>query len=184
MATVVSLTEARIQELMAGWESVGISQDEINALVIQLRDTLATNLADINEFNTVTLPRLEADLEAGSNLVSELNDVAIPNLRADLDQAAIDLQFLTEVRIPTIEADLGTTLININDRPKVYVQAEPPLNPDDEGRYLVSGDTWYDTDDQNAHKIWNGVEWTTFKVDVADFTLTARKFLSTKHQLY
>lgn len=184
MGTVTSLTEARIQELMSGWESIGISQDEINVLVVELRDTLAVKLVDLDEFNTVTLPRLEADLEAGSNRVSELNDVTIPNLQADLDQAAVDLQFLTDVRIPTLEADLNSTIINVDERPKVYVQAEPPTNPDDDGRYLVSGDTWYDTDDQNAHQIWDGAGWTTFKVDVGDFTLTVRKLISNRHEIY
>lgn len=184
MATVTSLTQAKIEELMEGWQAVGITQEVINALVLQLQTNMEANSAAIQEFNDVTLPKLQEDLAEGANRVSELNDTTLPNLEADLTQARAELDTLSTVTLPSIQEDIFNTVQNVEDRPKVYVQDEAPENPDEDDRYLVVGDVWHDSNDNNRQRIWNGVEWSTFNVDVADFTLTARSFLSTRHQLY
>lgn len=184
MATVTSLTATRIQELLAGWEGIGLSQDEINALVIQLKTNVLEMNASLEHFNEVTRPKLEADLAAGSVAVSDLNDNVLPSLQGQLDQASLDVLDLVTVTVPSIQADVEATLINVAERPNVYVQDEPPENPDENDRELVVGDSWFDSNDNNRQRIWNGVEWSTFNVDVADFSLTVKSFMSSKHQLY
>lgn len=184
MATVVSLTEDKIQELMSGWQSLGLSQDQINALVVQLKGTVETNDAQMQELNTTTLPQLQTDLAESSIRVSDLNDVTIPDLQNNLDQSKLAIENLQTVDIPALRQDVDSTIQNAIDRPKVYVQPEAPTNPDDDDRYLVVGDVWYDEDNNNKQTIWNGVEWSTFGVEISDFSLTVKKFMSSSHMIY
>lgn len=185
MATVTSLTETKIRELLAGWESVDLSQDEINALVKQLRTSQDTVTAEMSELKNSTIPQFQNDLAANSAAVSDLNDNVLPSVQANLDQNNLQLQNLTTVDIPELQSGLNNEIANTAARPKVFVQPdEPPAYDDLEERDLVVGDVWYDSDDNNMHRIWNGVEWTTFKVDIPDFSLTVRKFLSTSHLIY
>lgn len=185
MATVISLTEQKIRELLAGWEEVGLSQDQINALVAQLwTDQVSVNTR-MEEFENVTLPSIQQEVGAASNRVSELNETTLPNLAADLAQANATIENLVTVDIPEIQAGLINEIENTQVRPQVFVQAEPPPAYDDLAeRDLVVGDTWFDSDDNNMQRIWNGVEWSTFGIDIPDFSLTARKFLSTTHMIY
>ena len=184
MATVISLTEQKIKELLAGWEGVALSQDEINALVLQLQTNVESQGASLTNFNEVVRPQLEADLAAGSIKISELNDTTIPNLQAELAQAQDEVQDLVTITVPALQQEMANTSTNVNERPNVYVQPEAPTNPDVDDRDLVVGDSWFDSDDGNKQRVWNGVEWSTFNVDVADFSLTVRKFLSSTHQIY
>lgn len=184
MATVISLTKAKIEELLAGWEGVELSQDQINALVAQLWTSQATLDAVMEEFQNVTLPQLQDDLAAGSVKVSELNDVTLPDLEATLDQNSLEIDNLNTVILPGLEADLNSTVENLALAPRRYVQEDPPTNPDIDDRDLVHGDIWIDTNNGNTQYRWNGTAWTTLEVDVADFSLTARKFLSTQHMIY
>lgn len=184
MASVTSFTATKIQDLLAGWEGIGLNQDEINALVIQLSTAVDEHGESLGYFNTVVRPQLEANLAANAVAVSDLNDNRLPALQADLDAAALSVQNLHEVDVPSLRTDLDNTIANVIERPKVYVQDEAPTNPDDDERDLVVGDTWFDSNDNNRQKIWNGVEWSTFNIDVADFSLTARSFFSTRHQIY
>lgn len=185
MATVVSLTEQKIKELLAGWEGVSLSQDQINALVAQLWTSQASLDAAMDELNNVTMPQLEADLAASSIKVSELNDTALPQLEADLAQADQTISNLVNVEIPAMQQGLTNTVDNVQARPKVFVQPDPPPPYDDlEERDLVVGDTWYNSANNNEQRIWNGVEWSTFNVDIADFSLTVKKFMSTSHMIY
>lgn len=184
MATVTSLTASRIQELLAGWESVGLSQDEINSLVIQLKNSVLSMDASLTEFNEVIRPRMEADFEAGSIAVSNLNDNLLPALQSQVDEATLDVMNLVTVDVPSLRADMDATQANVAERPNVYVQDEPPENPDENGRELVVGDSWFDSNDNHRQRIWNGVEWSTFNVDVADFSLTVKSFKTTRHQIY
>lgn len=185
MATVVSLTEAKIKELLAGWEGVSLSQEQINALVAQLWTSQATLDAMMETLREVTLPQLQGDLDANSTKVSELNDTILPNLEADLEQTSLELQNLVAVDLPSIQQSIDNEVELTRERPKVFVQAEPPPAYDDlEERDLVVGDTWFDIDDNNKQYIWNGVEWSTMNVNIGDFSLTVRKFLTTKHQIY
>lgn len=108
MATVTSLTEDKINELMAGWESVAFDQQEHDALLSQLKIDLEANDARLTEFSDITLPQLQADLAAGSIKVSELNDTTIPNLQATLDQHALNLTNLNDVDIPALNTQLDS----------------------------------------------------------------------------
>lgn len=184
MATVVSLTEEKIKELMAGWESVGFTQEQINALVIQLRDAQTAANERLTEFNEITLPQLREDLAAGSILVSELNDTTIPNLETSLSEARTAVNDLATIDIPALREGLDNQIVNLTDRPKVYVQPEAPTNPDEEERFLVVGDTWFDSDSDNKQTVWNGVEWSTFGVEISDFSLTVKKLMSSSHMIY
>lgn len=184
MAVVTSLTATRIQELLAGWESVGLSQDEINALIIQLATNVASQAAVVEDFTETTLPHLREDLEGAANTVSDLNDNVLPTLQSTLSEHDDQLEILNTVTLPSLQESLDATVTNVRESPKVYVQDDPPEDPDDDGRDLVVGDTWFDSNDENAHQIWDGAAWTTFKVDVADFSLTAQKFKTTTHMIY
>lgn len=108
MATVTSLTEAKIQEMVAGWEGVELTQTELSALIQQLWNNNESQDANLTEFRTVILPALEADLAAGSIRVSDLNDVTVPALQAELDQHQLSLDNLNTVHIPQLTAQLQT----------------------------------------------------------------------------
>jgi hypothetical protein len=184
MATVISLTENKIKELLSGWEGVALSQDQINSLIAQLWVSQTTVEATMEEFNNITLPDLRDEVQQSVILVSDLNDNTIPNLQQDLAQAQDAITNMATVDIPALQQGLVSEITNNIEKPKVYVQTEPPENPDVDDRFLVVGDTWFDSDDNNRHRIWNGVEWTTYNVDVSDFSLTVRKFMTTTHQIY
>lgn len=183
MASVTSLTYDKIQELVSGWEGVTIGQSELNGLVQQLWNSNESQYASLSEFRNAILPALQAELDAGSIRVSDLN-ATIPDLETKLDQHDLSLTNLNEVDIPALQLGIANNTQNLIDSPKVYTQPDEPTNPDVDERFLVPGDVWYDSDDNNMQRIWDGVEWTTFKVDVADFSLTVKKLLSTKHMIY
>ena len=184
MATVISYTEDKIKELLGPWDGVALTQDEINAKLQQMRTSLDSQGAMQTEFNQVVRPQLEAAVAESSIQVSELNETVVPSLRQDLTQTQTDVQDLNTVTIPSIQQDVSATIQTIAERPKAYPQDEEPTNPDDDGRYLVVGDTWFDTDNNNQQSVWNGVEWSTFSVDVAEFSLTAEKFKTSTHMIY
>jgi hypothetical protein len=182
MATVTSLTATRIEELLAGWESVGLSQDEINSLIVQLGTNVLEQGASLEHFNEVIRPVLEASVADSSLALSDMNDNILPALDAGLATANTELETLLTVTLPSLQTDMDNTLINVAERPNVYVQDDEPENPDENDRDLVVGDTWFGPDD--VQRIWNGTEWTTLSIDVADFSLTAQKFKTSRHMLY
>lgn len=184
MATVVSLTETKIQELLAGWEGVALSQDQINSLITQLGVDVGSQGASLEHFNEVVRPQLEQELGEGAIAVNDLLSTQIPQLQVDLQNAQDNLEVLNDHTIPALQEELTTTAINVVEAPKVYVQTEAPEDPDENERYLVVGDVWYDSDDNNLQRIWNGVEWTSFGVDIPDFSLTVKKFISSNHMIY
>lgn len=184
MATVTSLTQARIEELMSGWELVGFSQDEINALIVQLSQSVETQKAVLIEFEEVVVPLIKDELATGAIAVGDVKDNLLPQLQSDLAQAREQVSNLEQVVVPSLQQDVENATQNLIDAPKVYIQPEAPTNPDDEGRYLVVGDTWHDEDDNNMVRLWNGVEWTTFKLDIPDLSLTVKKFRVSSHQIY
>lgn len=184
MATVTSLTETRIQELLAGWEGIGLSQDEINALVLQLQAGLASQTAVMDDWTNNLLPQFQAAIDANDIAISDLNDNVLPGLQQSLDQAELDLQNLNDVTMPFVLDNLSNIGTNVNERPKVYVQDDAPTNPDVDDRVLVVGDTWFDSNDNNKQKIWNGVEWSTFGIDIPNFSITVQHLLSANHHIY
>lgn len=106
MATVTSLTEQKIQELVAGWEGVSLDQDELKAIIAQLLVSQDSTTAALDELNNITMPQLRADLDAGSILVSNLNDNLIPDLDLRMDQNDLDLQNLNTVDIPSLQGQI------------------------------------------------------------------------------
>lgn len=185
MATVVSLTETKIKELLSGWEGVSLSQDEINILVQQLLESQAAVDAAMLAIKEVTIPGIQTELAANDVKLAELNDTTLPGLNATLDQTRLELANVKDVEIPALQTNLAAEIQSTIERPKVFVQNEPPPPYDDlEERDLVVGDTWYDSDDNNRQRIWNGVEWSTFNVDIPDLSLTVKKFKTSTHMLY
>lgn len=184
MATVVSMTEDKIRELLAGWEGVSLSQDEINSILSQILIRQDSDSAELADFRNNSLPQLYADLEEGSNRISDLNDNVLPNLQNDLIQAQQDVENMRTVDIPSIQDTIANELENTATRPKVYRQPDPPDNPDVDDRDLVVGDTWFDSDDNDTMRLWNGVEWSTFAIDIPDLSLTVRKFNTSTHMIY
>jgi hypothetical protein len=188
MATVISLSENKIKELLAGYEGVSMNQEQINALVQEMYIAQQTINARMDFLDGTTMPQLIQDVASGAIRIDELTATVIPSLDAAQAQNAADLENLTTVTLPTLEQDLASTAATVRESPQTYHQAEAPLNPDDELRDLVVGDTWYDSDDNNKRYTWNGVEWTQLEgsgsTTIPDFSLTVRKFLSSTHQIY
>lgn len=184
MATVVSLTEDKIRELLSGYEGVALKQSDIDALVQQIKIDLASNQASVDELNNVTIPQLRIELADNDSKLADLNTNTLPQLQIELDQANADINDLNTVDLPSLRADLDSTSQNVLDMPKAYYTATAPLNPDDDLRDLVVGDTWFDPNDNNKQYTWNGTEWSTLSVDVADFSLTAQKFKTSTHMIY
>lgn len=184
MATVVSMTEDKIRELLAGWEGVSLSQDEINSLVDQLKNNQDSTMANFDFFNNIVVPMLQADNAANSTAISDVTAVQLPNLEAALEDHQARMDNIQGVDIPAIQEMLDNEVTNSIDRPKVYNQAEPPTNPDDDDRFLVVGDTWFDSDDGNKLRLWDGVMWTTFEIDIPDLSLTVKKFNTSTHMIY
>lgn len=106
MATVVSLTEAKIQELMAGWAEVGLSQDQINSLVGQLVVNVQSQGADLENFNEVVLPAIEADVAAGSIAVSDVTTNLIPSIEVALADNTLAIENLNTSVVPFLQSEL------------------------------------------------------------------------------
>lgn len=184
MASVTSFTATKIQSLLAEYEGISLSQQEILSLLQQLFVDTESNDAQMTELREVILPQLQDDLAANSIELDTLADTTLPNLQADLAQASLQLENINTVDLPSMRQDLDAEITNNLDRPKTYVQPDEPTNPDEDNRDLVVGDSWFDDDDNNKQYVWNGAQWSTFSVDVADFTLTAQKFKTSTHMIY
>jgi len=184
MATVTSLTKAKIEELLSGWADIDLSQQEILALIGQLYIATQGHDAALTEFRESDLPALQETLDANADRLSELNDSVLPGLQETLDAASADLQNLNLVDIPSIRQDLDAEITNGIDRPKVYVQDDPPEDPDDDARNLVVGDQWFESDNNNLQHFWTGAEWSTMAVDIPDLSLTVKKFKTSTHMIY
>lgn len=183
MATVVSLTAEKIQELLAGWEGVELTQDEINSLVGQILVTQDSHAVSFDFFNNIVVPQLQADAAANSTAVSGLNDL-IPDLNTALEDHQAQIDNIRDVDLVGLQTVLDNNVENVENRPKVYVQDEAPTDPDEDDRGLVVGDVWFDSNDQNRQRIWNGVAWDTFAIDIPDLSLTVKKFNTSTHMIY
>lgn len=190
MATVTSLTAERILQIAGGGGGIGpggsneyLLSEELQAALGQLQIELEQNTAMLAELNESTLPALEQTLAANDIALSELTEIQIVNLQAALEQNQQILAGIEQVDIPLLQQDVSNVVVNDLARPKQYVQEDEPTNPDVEDRELIVGDTWV-TPSNNIQHIWNGVAWSAFNVEISDFSLTVKKFLSTKHQIY
>lgn len=213
MATATSLTHERILALAAGWEGVESDLSDTNLLVGQLQQAMAGNQEALALFQSETLPQLQAALAANDASVNHLQSTTLVDLQATLDDNVSAISTLIESTIPTLDEQLNSNsgwILDLNENllpametrlqeaetlvqaaaqtvlesPRAYSNVPQPLNPDSEGRPLVVGDSWYDQSDNNKQYVWNGVEWTTLDVDIPDFSLTVRKFMSTSHLIY
>lgn len=183
MATVVSLTKEKIEELLAGWEGVELSQDEINSLISQMLSTQDSHSVSFDFFNNIVVPQLQADAAANSTATSELSDL-IPNLETALEDHQAQIDNIRDVDLVGMQTVLDNNIENVESRPKVYVQDDEPTNPDADDRGLVVGDVWFDSNDMNRQRIWNGVAWDTFAIDIPDLSLTVKKFNTSTHMIY
>jgi hypothetical protein len=184
MAEVTSLTEQRIMQLASEWVSVADNQETTAAFVGMLKTFLEQNQAKLSELNEQTIPQLLETLAANEISVSELNENVLPDLQSALDENATALADLNTVAIPALQIGLENEIENARARPHVYVQPEAPTNPDEDDRYLVVGDSWFDSDDNNRQTVWNGVEWSTFNIDIPDLSITVKKFKTSTHMIY
>lgn len=186
MATVVSLTEQKIRELVAGWEDVELTQAQIQSLVAQLLTGQASVEATILNLEETVLPQLRADLEAGSIAVSDLNDNVLPDLETTLAENQAALQDLTTVTIPALEHAVDAGVENMLTSQHTYVQDEPPTSPDDDERELVVGDIWHDSNDGNKQYRWDGAEWVLFAVEanIPNISELVEESLSPEHTIF
>lgn len=186
MATVVSLNKEKIESLVASLEDIGMSQGDINTLLIGLQSNQQTQQDALVNFRDFVVPSFRAEMDANSNAVSELRDTTMPGLAHDLSQAEAQLADLQTVTIPSMQQSLSDTAQNQIDAPKMYVQDLEPLDPDDEGRSLVAGDTWSRIDENGkvVQKFWDGLAWVSIDVEVPDIQAAVLENLSPAHTLY
>lgn len=184
MAEVTSFTADRILAMAEDWVRVADNQEQTDAFVTMLRAFLDTHVTQMMEFQEVTIPNIIETMQQNDISVADLNDNVLPDLQQALDANTAALEDIESVALPNLQTDLDSIAQNAIDRPKVYVQAEAPTNPDDEDRYLVVGDTWNDSDDDNRLRVWNGTEWSTFAIDIPDLSITVKKFKTSSHMIY
>lgn len=182
MATVTSLTAEKIYELLSDVTVVSNNQDEIKALLENIKAQLANNSAAINLFNNQTLPDLLQQLADGSITVNELLNTHFPNIQQQLNQTQTTVNDLNLVKVPSLQNDLNSGLTNIILKPQTFFQDEPPENTEE--RDLQLNDVWYDTNDSNKQYRWNGTSWVNFEVNIPEFSLVVTKFRSSTHLLY
>lgn len=143
----------------------------------QLRDEQAASSSRVAE--------LTSELEVALNQLLEINQVSIPEMNASVGGATSATSDIVENQIPNLEQAIDDQrLLTLQAIPKVFRQPEPPTNEDDPERELQIEDKWVDTDDSDKEYHWDGTAWVESGMTVADFSLTARKFLSSTHLIY
>lgn len=125
MATVTSLTQTKIEELMAGWQGVELSQDEINMLISQLWTDVQGFDVSLQNFEDNVVPPLLAAQAANDIAINNLITNDIPNLEQELANNDLELQNLNTVTLPNLEARVNTNelwIIDLNDvtLPQLY----------------------------------------------------------------
>lgn len=183
MGVAVSLTEEKIQELMAGWQAVADRQDELNAQIAELKGQVLTYQSYLEEFTNMTLPEIESLVTANDLEVSDLKDNTVVDLGAQVDQHELNLANINDVDIPALQENVVLIGSNLASVGVPYRQAEPPLDDDPDYPILV-GTAWYDEDDNNKEYRWSGTAWVEAGGTVADFSLTAQKFKTSTHMIY
>lgn len=184
MAEVTSLTAERILQITGQYSGIPAEQEDLRALIALLRTYLEQNQAELTEIRESTLPSLEAILSENDLALSDLNTNVIADLDARLEQNSASLEDLETVTLPALQESLSNNTQIVLESPKVYVQNTPPENPDEDYRDLVVGDSWFNPDDNNVQKVWNGVEWSSFNVDIPDLSITVKKFNTSTHMIY
>lgn len=183
MATAISLTEDKIQELMAGWQAVADRQDELNAQIAELKGQVQTYQTLLTEFTNMTLPEIEALVAANDLEVSDLKDNTVTGLEAQVNQHDLNLTNINDVDIPALQENVTLIGSNLASVGVPYRQPDAPVDDDPDYPILV-GTKWYDSDDGDKEYSWNGTEWVESGMDIADFSLTAQKFKTSTHMIY
>lgn len=163
MAEVTSYTAEAIEEKLALLQQVAEEQAAASSKIAEMRAELETAMNQLLELNQISIPELNQSVGGANAATSDVVENQIPNL----EQAIDDQRLLTLQAIP-----------------KVFRQPEPPTNEDDPERELQIEDKWVDTDDSDKEYHWDGTAWVESGMAVADFSLTARKFLSSAHLIY
>lgn len=184
MPTVTSLTATRILELLTGFDGLAEGQAVLDGIIAGLSSSISQHQGELDNLNNVVLPELNENLASNQVLIDDLNENVLPGLQASLDAANADIEDINSVVLPALSTDLGSLSDLAIDQPQVFRQPEPPTNDDIEFRDLQLGDVWYDTDNGNAQYMWNGVEWSTFGIDIPDLSLTVKKFNTSTHMIY
>lgn len=183
MASVVTLSEDKIQELMAGWQAVADRQDALNVEITELKAQVESYQGLLTEFTNMTLPEIEALVAANDLEVSDLKDNTVTNLEAQVDQHELNLTNINDVDIPALQQNVDLIGSNLNTVGVPYRQPDEPLDDDPDNPILV-GTRWYDTDDNEKERFWDGTQWVESGGTVADFSLTAEKFKTSTHMIY
>lgn len=184
MAEVTSYTAQTILDLLAPLGSVEEKQAEFDALLAQLRQIVAESDASREELENVILPALRLELSENDLGLADLRTNVIPNLDQTVSQHGSVLDDLQTVTLPSHANDIANLIENNIARPKTYVQPDEPVNPDADDRDLVYGDVWFDSDDNNRQRVWNGSAWSTFAIDIPDLSITVQKFKTATHMIY
>ena len=184
MAEVTSYTATKILELLQGLAAVESGQQTLQAVIQDLTETLDAAEAERIRLQQEVLPVLQADLINNQLLLDELNETTLVNLRQELENSEATIEDLRTVTIAALQQELASAVQTLAERPIVYNQPDEPTNPDINDRYLIVGDTWFDTDDGNKQDMWNGSTWSTYAVDIPDLSLTVRKFKLGTHLIY
>lgn len=182
MATVTGLTAERMAELAADWEQILATQQEMAAKINDLQTELGMARGDLVNFNSNVVPDLKNDVGGYQQAMSELS-LSQSELQDSLVQNQQALDNIGQVDIPSLQGQIGDHSQRFNEIPITLTGDTMPVNGDDPNRPLVVGDLWYDPSDNKQYR-WTGTEWVPSSLEVADLSLTARKFKVSTHMIY
>lgn len=183
MATVTSFTSQRILEMAAGWQQVADDLNGTDLTVGDLKAYFERFSADMIELSNFILPQLRNELTNNDNALKELNENVLPGLAAAQEANNAVIENLNTVSIPALEESIYQAGELAKLAPIQFNQDEEPLDGDDPSRPLRPGDIWVHSD--GTRKTWDGDSWEEVEaLDIADFSLTAKKFYSTTHLIY
>ena len=122
------------------WKDVGTITQDVNALAV----TVSQNSSDISEIDG----ELTALATETSLIASQVNN----------NTSAISAEATARANADSALASQITTVAAVaNSKNKTYRQTTAPVN--DPAGTLISGDVWYDSDDNNKVYRWSGSAW-------------------------
>ena len=180
MASITGLTAERMAELLAGWEGVQSGYQDLYNQIDGVQIGLGEHDAALTDLRDNQMPALQATLNENDLALADLNDNVLPNLAqtvADNQEMIDDLNNLT---LPAMQEAVDNAVTNANELPQVLTGTDAPEMANN--RELEVGDTWID--DAGVRRMWDGVTWADYTMDIPDLSLTVKKFKTGTHLIY
>lgn len=165
MGTVVSLTEAKIRELLNGWQNFSLTQNQISDLVAILSSRTEGLQTSMEQLQNVTIPELILLVQQTAGNVSDLNEGMIADLQTGIQHNSQQIQNVINQLIPAVESALLFELEQVSTAANDALDAHKA--------------------DPDAHPQYATQEWVIANVPPADETMLAEHINSpTPHPAY